>query len=83
MERAEKGTGVPAGGGGAGSLSSLGPRLYPAGSPTPPLLDYHGEAQSPWDPIYGFSSLLIGICLPARIKHAGFLVGILNQHLSL
>ena len=61
------------------------PRLYPAGSPTPTpptLLGSHGEAKSPRDPIYGFSSLLIGICLPARIKHAGFSVGILNQHVS-
>ena len=84
VERADQGTGVPTGAG-AGSLSPPGPCLYPAGSPTPTpptLLGSHSEAQSPRDPIYGFSSLLIGICLPARIKHAGFSVGVLNQHVS-
>lgn len=88
VERAEQGRGVPASGG-LGSLSPLGLPLS-SGLPTPathpctppPLLSSHGMAQSLRAPIYGFSSLLIGICLPTRIKHAGFPVSILNQHIS-
>ena len=72
--------------GGPGSLSPSGlayVRRAPHPCTPPPLLSSHDVAESLRDPIYGFSSLLIGICLPARIKHTGFPVCILNQHVSL